>query len=100
MYCEPDWTFTNDGYHSVQGRAVDYAWWDWRAYAGASIDKTPPTVSLAAPTCSASDALSGLDGSCGVTGYSTTVGTHTVSANATDKAGNSASASATYTVLG
>jgi hypothetical protein len=82
---------------------------------GINIDKTAPTVSLvggpangatyyfgavpAAPACSASDALSGLDGSCSVSGYSTAVGTHTVSASATDKAGNSASASATYTVL-
>ena len=85
------------------------------ASATASIDKTAPTVSLvdgpanggsyyfgavpAAPTCSASDALSGLDGSCVVSGYSDALGAHTVSANATDKAGNSASASASYTVL-
>jgi hypothetical protein len=78
-------------------------------------DATAPSVSLAggpadggsyyfgsvpaAPTCSASDALSGLDGSCGVSGYSALVGSHTVTASATDKAGNSASASATYTVL-
>ena len=82
---------------------------------GISIDKTAPTVSLvggpadggsyyygfvpAGPTCSASDALSGLDGSCSVSGYGSSVGSHTVTANATDKAGNSASASATYTVL-
>jgi hypothetical protein len=43
--------------------------------------------------------LSGLDGSCSVNGYSTAVGSHTLTASATDKAGNSASASATYTVL-
>jgi len=83
---------------------------------GINIDKTNPTVSLvngpvdgasyyfgfvpAAPTCSASDVLSGLDGSCSVAGYSTALGLHTVSASAADKAGNSASASATYTVLG
>jgi hypothetical protein len=82
---------------------------------GINIDKTDPSVSLvggptdgdsyyfgfvpAAPTCSASDALSGLDGSCSVSGYGNTVGNHTVSASATDKAGNSASDSATYTVL-
>lgn len=81
---------------------------------GIYIDKTGPSVSLvggpadggtyyfgfvpAAPTCSASDALSGLDGSCSVSGYSTAVGTHTVTASATDKAGNTATASATYTV--
>ena len=82
---------------------------------GINIDKTAPIVSLvggpangasyyfgsvpAAPTCSASDALSGLDGGCSVSGYSNAIGGHTVTANATDKAGNSASASATYTVL-
>jgi hypothetical protein len=82
---------------------------------GINIDKTVPTVSLvggpadggtyyfgsvpAAPTCNASDALSGLDGSCSVSGYSAAVGTHTMTAIATDKAGNSNSASATYNVL-
>ena len=53
----------------------------------------------AAPTCSASDATSGLDGSCSVSGYSALVGSHTVTASATDNAGNSASASASYSVL-
>jgi hypothetical protein len=82
---------------------------------GINIDKTAPDVSLvggpqegqsyyfgsvpAAPTCSASDTLSGLDGSCTVSGYGTVVGTHTVTASASDLAGNSASATATYTVL-
>ena len=81
---------------------------------GINIDKTNPLVALvggpanggtyyfgfvpAAPTCSASDALSGIDGSCSVSGYGTTLGSHTVTANAADKAGNSASASASYTV--
>jgi hypothetical protein len=84
------------------------------ASATVSIDKTAPSVSLvggpanggiyyfgsvpAAPTCSASDALSGLDGACSVSGYSAAIGFHTVSAAATDKAGNSASASASYEV--
>jgi len=79
-----------------------------------NIDKTLPSVSLVggpvdggiyyfgyvpvAPTCSASDALSGLDGSCIVAGYNNAIGTHTVSASATDKAGNPASASITYEV--
>jgi hypothetical protein len=80
-------------------------------------DATAPTVSLvggpaaggsyyfgsvpAAPTCSASDALSGLDGSCVVTPtpYVTAVGTHAVTATATDKAGNTNTATAAYTVL-
>ena len=78
------------------------------------IDKTPPVVGFAggpadggsyysgavpaAPTCAASDPLSGLAG-CTVSGYSTAVGQHTVSATATDTAGNVNTASATYTVL-
>ncbi len=55
----------------------------------------------AAPTCTASDATSGLAGSAtpAPSGYSTAVGTHTVTCSATDNAGNSASDSATYTVL-
>jgi hypothetical protein len=53
-----------------------------------------------APTCNASDALSGLDGVCSVSGYGTTVGSHTVKATANDKAGNSNEASNSYSVLG
>jgi len=41
--------------------------------------------------------LSGLAG-CTVSGYSTAVGVHTVTATATDRAGNANTASATYTV--
>jgi hypothetical protein len=58
----------------------------------------------AAPTCSAMDALSGIsinsDGStCTITGdYSTAVGTHVLTANATDLAGNAGTATLTYTV--
>ena len=79
------------------------------------VDKTLPTVSLvdgpadggnyyfgsvpAAPTCSASDALSGLDGGCAVLGYSALVGPQTVTATAEDIADNQNSASASYTVL-
>jgi hypothetical protein len=85
------------------------------ASATINIDKTAPGVSLvggpaegasyyfcsvpAEPTCSASDDLSGLDGSCGVSGYSAAVGPHTVTATATDIAGNTSTASAAYTVL-
>jgi hypothetical protein len=74
------------------------------AITGINIDKTAPTVSLVggpangsvsyfagvptAPTCEASDALSGLDGTCSVSGYSTAIGTHRVTATAKDKAGN------------
>ncbi|HEV8488723.1 MAG TPA: PxKF domain-containing protein [Candidatus Limnocylindrales bacterium] len=51
-----------------------------------------------APTCTATDAVSGLAG-CVVTGYSTLVGTHTLIATASDNAGRTATATATYTVL-
>ncbi|MFW5470292.1 PxKF domain-containing protein [Knoellia sp. CPCC 206435] len=52
----------------------------------------------AAGTCEASDALSGPDG-CAVTGYGTTVGAHTLSATAKDKAANSTTEQRDYTVL-
>ncbi|MEV0154281.1 PxKF domain-containing protein [Micromonospora sp. NPDC050686] len=51
-----------------------------------------------APTCTASDATSGPAG-CVVTGYRTDVGTHTLTATATDAAGNVGTATQTYTVL-
>jgi hypothetical protein len=50
-----------------------------------------------APTCTASDALSGFE-SCGVSGYATTVGTHTLTATATDHAGNQTTEQIAYTV--
>jgi hypothetical protein len=51
----------------------------------------------AAPTCTAEDALSGLD-TCEVTGYSSQVGEHELTATATDKAGNIATATLAYEV--
>jgi hypothetical protein len=78
----------------------------------ALIDRGAPTVSLVggpangatlyttqvqAPTCSGSDALSGL-ATCVISGYSGSAGTHTVTATATDNAGNTAAQSSTYTV--
>ncbi len=48
----------------------------------------------AAPTCTATDAISGLAG-CVVSGYSGLVGSHTLTATATDNAGRTATASAT-----
>jgi hypothetical protein len=75
------------------------------------IDKSDPTASFdstvgnayfgsvgAAPTCTASDDVSGPAG-CVVTGYSTRVGTHTLTATATDNAGRTATAEQRYTVL-
>jgi hypothetical protein len=52
----------------------------------------------AEPTCTATDALSGF-ASCVVSGYATTVGTHPLIATATDNAGNTSTATASYTVL-
>jgi len=51
----------------------------------------------AAPTCIANDAPSGLK-SCVVTGYSTAVGTHTMTATATDNADRTATVTRIYTV--
>jgi hypothetical protein len=52
----------------------------------------------AAPTCSSSDTMSGL-ASCVVTGYSASVGGHSLTATATDNAGNTAMSGRSYTVL-
>jgi hypothetical protein len=53
----------------------------------------------AKPTCTATDGGSGLNAAgCVVTGYSTAVGTHTLKATATDKAGNTATKEISYTV--
>ena len=75
------------------------------------IDKTAPTVSFdsvvadsyfgataAKPTCTASDSVSGLAGSCVVDGYSSAVGPHTLTATAKDLAGNTTTVTQSYTV--
>lgn len=51
----------------------------------------------AEPTCAATDALSDM-ASCTVSGYSTAIGPHTMTATAIDNAGNRATATRTYTV--
>jgi len=51
-----------------------------------------------APTCSATDALSGPNG-CDVTGYSEEVGAHTLTATAHDVAGNKTEETRNYTIL-
>ena len=115
--CGPNTTLNSEGAgQSASGSVVDKAGnTNSATISNIDIDLTNPSVSLvggpaangsyyfgsvpAEPTCNASDALSGLAGSCSVSGYSTAVGTHTVIASANDKAGNSNSASRTYTVL-
>jgi hypothetical protein len=82
---------------------------------GIDIDRTDPDVSVTGPAdgasyvlgtapraaCSASDALSGLDGSCTVArtgGRKNGVGSFVVTARATDKAGNETTQQVTYQV--
>ena len=78
-----------------------------------SIDKTRPGINWAgdinggdsfyfgsvpaAPTCAATDALSGPE-DCAVTGHHVAVGTHTLMATAHDKAGNESKVERQYTV--
>jgi hypothetical protein len=56
-----------------------------------------PSTLPGAPTCTADDVVSGL-ASCVVTGYSTSVGSHTLTATATDNAGRTSTVSRTYLV--
>ncbi|TLM83150.1 PxKF domain-containing protein [Pseudarthrobacter sp. NamE5] len=75
------------------------------------IDKTAPAVSFdsvvgdsyfgstaAQPTCTATDGLSGLVGTCEVMGYKTGVGMHILTATATDLAGNTTRVTQPYQV--
>jgi hypothetical protein len=55
------------------------------------------TVPVAPTGCTADAAISGL-ASCDVTGYQTVVGAHTLTATATDNAGNTATVTRSYTV--
>lgn len=104
---------TTDGVHSVALQATDAAGnTSSPATVTAKIDATPPTVALlggpagtttygnvpADGTCSASDSTSGVR-SCVVTGYATSTGEHTLTATATDQAGNTATATRAYTVV-
>jgi hypothetical protein len=114
----PDQTVSTEGDgQSVAGDCTDNAGNTASAsFTGIQVDKTAPTATFdatadgvtdgatypwgstpAAPTCTATDATSGPDG-CTVTGYSTAIGTHTLTATAKDKAGNTGSSTLTYTV--
>jgi hypothetical protein len=117
-FCDADVVLGSEGAgQSASGTCTDLAGnvSDPATATDINIDKTDPSVALvggptngatyyfgfvpSAPTCTASDALSGVDGSCSISGYDTSVGTHTVQADAMDRAGNQGSDSATYTVL-
>jgi hypothetical protein len=117
-FCDSPVVLSSDGAgQSASGTCTDKAGnvSDPATASGINIDKTAPSVALvggpadgasyyfgsvpAAPTCTASDALSGLDGACMVSGFGTAVGSHTVTGSVTDKAGNSASDAHTYSVL-
>jgi hypothetical protein len=109
--CPEPQSFDTDGVHTASGTATDLAGNSTAAtVAGIRIDATAPTARFstqlgsvsagsapAAPTCTAVDAGSG-PGSCEVTGYSTAIGTHTLTATATDVAGNTGTATQTYAV--
>jgi hypothetical protein len=107
-FCSADVVLSAEGAgQSASGTCTDKAGnvSDEATASGINIDKTNPTIIWnggpvdgasyyfgsvpAAPTCAASDGLSGPDG-CAVSGYEAQVGVHTLKAEALDKAGNKA----------
>lgn len=113
--CASDVTLSGEGAgQEASGDAVDAAGNGASVTEGPiSIDMTAPVVSLStnasytvdqtvSVTCSASDALSGIDestcASVGGEAYTFGVGSHTVTASAKDNAGNVGTASATFSV--
>jgi hypothetical protein len=114
--CGPDDTLTGEGAdQSVTGTAVDNAGnSDSATVSGINIDKTPPVVNVTGVTdgatytlgsvpeadCSTTDALSGVATEATLSVSGGPVGSVTASCDgALDKAGNSGSASVTYSVI-
>jgi hypothetical protein len=116
--CPADAQLTSEGAgQSVSGTAYDKAGNSATATAtGINIDLTQPTVAITgisdgqsfyfgdpipAAGCTADDVLSGLDGSCSVGSpapNNANVGSHTLTAQATDMAGNVGGTTITYTI--
>ena len=113
--CGPDKTLGEGADQSVTGTATDNVGHTASdTVSHINVDKTAPSLAFvggpadggsyyynyvpAAPSCEASDALSGLAGACSVSGYSSALGSHTVTASVSDKAGNTATVSRTYNV--
>ena len=102
------------GDHTVKGDVADLAGnsADTVSFGLIRIDTAGPTLHVtakatytlgeAAPSCTATDSASGIDGACRVTvngGNANGVGSFTYTATATDKAGNTSTATGTYKVI-
>ncbi len=101
-------TLTSDGAHVVEARdsdgdtaiaafLIDTAKPDTPQFTGIQGGIIPVNNVPGSVGCTSSDALSGLK-SCVVTGFSTAIGAHTLTATATDNAGNQSTATLSYTV--
>ena len=117
--CSGQTTLFADGAgQTVSGTATDNAGNRSMLVVGPiNVDRTPPAIAMSTPastytvdqvvtvTCSASDALSGLDQrltacpNLSEPAYALGLGTHTLSGTAVDMAGNVAGASVTFTVV-
>ena len=114
-FCEPDHAFDEGLNQAFTGHGHDFAGNSSSVIVDQIyVDLTDPEITWAgsiingdsfyfgsvpsAPTCTASDILSG-PGSCSVSGYSTLVGTHTLTGIAYDVAGNEKYETLSYTVI-
>ncbi|MCU1525476.1 MAG: hypothetical protein JWO18_2370, partial [Microbacteriaceae bacterium] len=114
--CPDNVILTANGANSASGTVTDKAGnTAATTVSGINIDKEAPSITgvnvagglytlgaVPAPTCTASDSFSGLSGSCVVSisgGNANGVGTFSYTARATDKAGNTGTATGTYRVI-